>query len=111
MVDLEQLYSRAYYLSDCEGFSEFHKTWGRKPSRRLAKCIELLGPGRGQRIVDLGCGRGEVALNAAVRGAQVVNGGLTKLAAQGQALKACPVSRVLAPLSSVEPLPKTGTFT
>ena len=72
MVDLEQLYSRAYYLSDCEGFSEFHKTWGRKPSRRLAKCIELLGPGRGQRIVDLGCGRGEVALNAAVRGAQVV---------------------------------------
>ena len=72
MVDLEQLYSRAYYLSDCEGFREFHKTWGRKPSRRLAKCIELLGPHPGQRIADLGCGRGEVALNAAVRGAQVV---------------------------------------
>lgn len=72
MVDLEELYGRSYYLSDCEGFQEFCKTWGRKPSRRLRKCVKLLRPSPGQRIADLGCGRGEIALNAAFLGAEVV---------------------------------------
>jgi len=71
-VDLERLYQRDYYLSDCEGFREFQKNWGKKPSRRLTKCLKLLSPALGQRIVDLGCGRGEVALNAAACGAEVV---------------------------------------
>ena len=53
MVDLEELYGRSYYLSDCEGFQEFCKTWGRKPSRRLRKCVKLLRPSPGQRIADL----------------------------------------------------------
>ena len=72
MINLEELYSREYYLEDCEGFQEFQKNWGQKPSRRLTKCLRLLSPAAGEKIADLGCGRGEVAIRAAACGAHVV---------------------------------------
>ena len=66
------LYDRDYFLGDCEGYRDFLRTHGWKPSRRIAKCINLLHVQPGQRILDLGCGRGEVSLHAAYSGAEVV---------------------------------------
>ena len=69
---MQALYDRKYYLSDCEGHREFIRTHGRKLSRRLNKCNQLLAARSGEHIADLGCGRGEIALHAAACGAHVV---------------------------------------
>jgi SAM-dependent methyltransferase len=66
------LYSRRYYLEDCEGSREFLRSQGRRLPRRLEKCLKLLKAMPGDRIVDIGCGRGELALHAAAKGAVVL---------------------------------------
>ncbi len=68
-MEFSQLYSRAYYLSDCHGYQEFQKSHGTQLPRRLAKCLALAQIQPGVRLVDLGCGRGELALQAASHGA------------------------------------------
>ena len=64
-------YSREYYLSDsCEGFAEFRSGQGVSPlkERLLAK----LDVAAGDRILELGCGRGEALRACADRGARAV---------------------------------------
>ena len=67
-----ELYDRAYYLEDCEGFEEFRKTCGKKLPRRLRKCLEILAPAPGEKVIDVGCGRGEISLHLAAAGADVL---------------------------------------
>ena len=69
---IDRLYHPDYYLSDCEGHSEFRRTKGRKLSRRLAKCVELTQARPGALWIDLGCGRGEIARHLAARGVRVI---------------------------------------
>ena len=71
-LDAEEcLYNRNYYLTDCEGYQKFIRSRGRLLSKRLAKCVDLLELKPGERFVDVGCGRGEIALHAAARGIEV----------------------------------------
>ncbi len=65
-------YSRAYFLGRCGGYAEFVAEGGRvaDPIRRTA--LRLMAPAPGQRIMDLGCGRGELCVAAAQAGARVV---------------------------------------
>jgi 2-polyprenyl-3-methyl-5-hydroxy-6-metoxy-1,4-benzoquinol methylase len=64
------VYDREYFLSHtCEGADEFHAGKGVSPLKR--RQVALLGPGPGRRILDLGCGRGEVLLACARAGADV----------------------------------------
>ena len=64
------IYDREYFLSDyCEGFGHFRDGHGVSPLK--ARLVELLEPGPGVRVLDAGCGRGEVLLAAARRGASV----------------------------------------
>lgn len=87
LAEIRRLYNEDYYLEDCDGHSEFLRTEGRKLPRRLAKCLRLLSPEpgsgdsapaqlgqaeSGQFVIDIGCGRGELALHLAARGARVV---------------------------------------
>ena len=67
--ELRRLYGREYYLLDCDGHRQFRKTHGVKLPRRLAKCLALLDVQRKNRVLDIGCGRGELALHAARLGA------------------------------------------
>lgn len=65
-----ELYDRDYFLSDrCEGYEAFEK--GRGVSRLKARQVALLAPAPGVRILDAGCGRGEVLLACARAGADV----------------------------------------
>lgn len=64
------IYDRAYFLSDtCEGADEFHRDRGLSALKR--RQVAHLAPAAGLRVLDLGCGRGEVLLACARSGAAV----------------------------------------
>ena len=62
-------YSRDYFLGRCGGYTEFQAAGGRiaDPIRRTA--LELVQPRAGERVLDLGCGRGELCCAIAEAGA------------------------------------------
>lgn len=51
------LYNREYFLTECDGYKEFLK--GSMPAR-LQIALRLAKELRGKRVLDIGCGRGEV---------------------------------------------------
>ena len=64
------IYDREYFLSDkCEGADEFNFDKGL--SKIKTRQVRHLAPGPGLRILDAGCGRGEVLLACARAGASV----------------------------------------
>jgi len=52
-------------------YRDFIESHGRRLRPRLARSLELAQIRPGARLLDLGCGRGEVAVHAALRGARV----------------------------------------
>lgn len=64
-------YNRDYYQKDCQGYEEFTTSRGAVLPARLAIPFEAAAIQPGMRVLDVGCGRGEVVLNAVKRGAQV----------------------------------------
>lgn len=62
-------YTRDYYLTSCQGHEEFISTSGRKLPLRLSLPFELAAISSGMRVVDIGCGRGEIILHSALGGA------------------------------------------
>lgn len=64
------VYDRDYFLSEiCEGYDEFQEGGG--VSHNKSKQVRQLAPGPGLRILDAGCGRGEVLLACAAAGAEI----------------------------------------
>ncbi len=54
------LYDENYFLSACEGYSEFLSSEGAYLSRRLAEALTIAGIAAGMHVLDIGCGRGEI---------------------------------------------------
>lgn len=54
------LYDDDYFLTACEGYEEFIESEGQHLSRRLKHSFELADVHPGLRILDVGCGRGEI---------------------------------------------------
>ncbi|MEO0250380.1 MAG: class I SAM-dependent methyltransferase [candidate division WOR-3 bacterium] len=54
------------------GYQDFIASKGEKLPPRMARALQLMNLQPGMRVLDLGCGRGEVLLHAAKRGAEVV---------------------------------------
>lgn len=65
-------YTEEYFRSSVEGHAEFAASGGRAVSPRLARALSLAGLKPGQRALDIACGRGEVVLQSALRGAYAV---------------------------------------
>jgi 2-polyprenyl-3-methyl-5-hydroxy-6-metoxy-1,4-benzoquinol methylase len=63
------VYTGEYYLTNCHGYEDFIVSRGRKVGPRFVKALSLAGDLRGKRVLDVGCGRGELVLQSALRGA------------------------------------------
>jgi len=55
-----ELYTEEYFLTACEGYDEFIESEGRHLSRRLNDAFELAVVEPGMKVLDVGCGRGEI---------------------------------------------------
>jgi SAM-dependent methyltransferase len=53
-------YDEAYFLGACEGYSEFIASEGAHLSRRLSQAFDAAQVVSGMRLLDVGCGRGEI---------------------------------------------------
>ncbi len=63
------LYTEEYFRTACEGYDEFNASEGEQLSRRLRAAFELAEVLPGMRVLDVGCGRGEILLHCAQPGA------------------------------------------
>jgi ubiquinone/menaquinone biosynthesis C-methylase UbiE len=54
------LYTEEYFLTACEGYDVFIESEGAHLSRRLRDAFALADVRRGMRLLDVGCGRGEI---------------------------------------------------
>lgn len=68
---LEGAYTENYYLMDCGGYERFVTTRGEQIDGRLQGVLCLVDPRPGQKILDIGCGRGELSCALAKQGADV----------------------------------------
>ena len=64
------VYTDDYYLTNCHGYEDFVISGGRKVGPRFIKALSLAGDLRGKRVLDVGCGRGELVIQSAMRGAE-----------------------------------------
>ena len=71
-LSLEGEYDYDYFQTDCGGYDSFKRTKGRiLEDPRLLAAYLLAAPSEGKRILDLGCGRGELSFALAQGGADV----------------------------------------
>jgi len=54
------LYTEEYFLTACEGYDEFLSSEGEQLSRRLRDAFAVAAVRPGMRVLDVGCGRGEI---------------------------------------------------
>jgi ubiquinone/menaquinone biosynthesis C-methylase UbiE len=64
------LYTEEYFLSACEGYDEFLASEGEHLSRRLKASFEVASIAKGMKVLDIGCGRGEIMRHCATLGAE-----------------------------------------
>jgi cyclopropane fatty-acyl-phospholipid synthase-like methyltransferase len=76
------LYTEEYFRTACEGFEEFNKTEGEHLSRRLKQAFEFASVTPGMKVLDLGCGRGEIVRHVARIGAESYGVDYAKVAVQ-----------------------------
>ena len=63
------LYDRRYYLTNMEGHDRFLETHGREVTPRHTKLMQIAAIRPGERVLDVGCGRGELTCQAMLAGA------------------------------------------
>ena len=69
--DLMQKYDSSYYLSDCGGYKMFLESKGTRLEGRLEEVLFLVSPSSRDNVLDIGCGRGELAYKMSAMGANV----------------------------------------
>ena len=64
-------YTRDYYYNENDGHEEFIKGLDANIHGKFKRFFEIINPCKGQKILDVGCGRGEIAYYAAQKGCEV----------------------------------------
>lgn len=64
------LYTEEYFLSACEGYQEFVESQGERLSRRLSEAFAYAEVKPGMKVLDVGCGRGEILRHVTRLGAR-----------------------------------------
>jgi ubiquinone/menaquinone biosynthesis C-methylase UbiE len=90
------LYTEEYFRTACEGYDEFNTSEGEHLSRRLKAAFELAEVTPGMRVLDVGCGRGEILRHCAQLGADAYGIDYAAVAVQMS-------QRVIEPLNGVVP--------
>jgi SAM-dependent methyltransferase len=67
-LEVRQAYTPNYYLFDCGGFDSYKKSKGKDLDLRLRAVADIAGMKNQGRVLDLGCGRGELAYDFCKRG-------------------------------------------
>jgi SAM-dependent methyltransferase len=70
-IDPER-YSEEYYLTTCDGHAEYLAGGGRVLAERLQALWVFLRAGPGMRVLDVGCGRGEIVVQCGLAGVRAV---------------------------------------
>jgi len=60
-----KVYTKKYYLTDCTGYNEYKKSLGEEFEPRFKEIIKYFAIKPNTRVLDVGCGRGEMVLFAA----------------------------------------------
>ena len=66
------IYDKNYYLNVCLGSAEYKKSKGNKLNKKWIEMLNLVKLKPGMRVLDLGCGRGDLAFYLAKRRISVV---------------------------------------
>ena len=67
-----KIYDKEYYLKHCFGFEEFKASKGKRVLLQTKILVDLLNINEGENVLDIGCGRGDLAMEVARRGANVI---------------------------------------
>jgi glycosyltransferase involved in cell wall biosynthesis len=67
-----EVYTRKYYLMDMVASAEFTKSRGLELCAQHAQALELSGIKEGDRVLDVGCGCGELTFHSAIQGARAI---------------------------------------
>jgi SAM-dependent methyltransferase len=65
-------YTEAYFLTDCEGHETFVASAGRRIGERFQRALKLARLRPAERLLDIGCGRGEIVVGGVSSGAIAV---------------------------------------
>ena len=64
-------YDYHYYYNENDGHKEFRKGLDTELHEKFKRFFEIINPCKGQKILDVGCGRGEIAYYVAQKGCEV----------------------------------------
>ncbi len=67
-----KIYDKNYYLNVCLGSDLYKKTQGKQLNKKWKEILDLIEINKGMKILDLGCGRGDVSFYLASKGATVI---------------------------------------
>ena len=73
--EIRDLYDSRYYLRDCGGYNSYKQNQGKRiEESRLRTVAAIAERARPSRVLDIGCGRGELVHHFATEGAHTVVG-------------------------------------
>jgi len=67
-----KVYTKDYYLNDCTGHEIFKKNYGKTLDITFKEMIKYFKVENNFKVLDIGCGRGELAFYCASKGAKVI---------------------------------------